>query len=158
MDIKWDKVEFKGKKRFLSNMYKCKIVFNDNFGFNFTPDFKTYFSSEHLYQALKSRDLEYQELIRVQKEPKDAKKLANNLINSFYPLREDWHQIRVEAMEMVLLLKFTQNNTLARKLLDIKGEIEEKNSWNDTFWGTYNGVGENHLGKLLMKIREKTKK
>jgi len=61
-------------------------------------------------------------------------------------------------MEMVLLLKFTQNNTLARKLLDIKGEIEEKNSWNDTFWGTYNGAGENHLGKLLMKIREKTKK
>jgi predicted NAD-dependent protein-ADP-ribosyltransferase YbiA (DUF1768 family) len=32
-------------------------------------------------------------------------------------------------------------------------ELVEGNWWNDTFWGVCNGVGENNLGKLLMKIR-----
>ncbi len=30
----------------------------------------------------------------------------------------------------------------------------EGNTWRDTFWGIYEGKGENNLGKLLMKIRE----
>ena len=42
-----------------------------------------------------------------------------------------------------------------QKLIDT-GDIElvEVNSWGDTFYGVCNGVGENHLGKLLMKIRK----
>jgi hypothetical protein len=28
------------------------------------------------------------------------------------------------------------------------------NHWKDTFWGVYNGVGKNMLGKLLMQVRE----
>ena len=30
----------------------------------------------------------------------------------------------------------------------------EGNDWNDTFWGQCDGVGLNHLGKLLMRVRE----
>lgn len=30
----------------------------------------------------------------------------------------------------------------------------EENNWGDKFWGTVNGVGENHLGKILMRIRD----
>jgi len=44
---------------------------------------------------------------------------------------------------------------LRDRLLAIEGLIEEKNSWGDTFWGTCEGVGQNHLGRLLMKTREK---
>jgi predicted NAD-dependent protein-ADP-ribosyltransferase YbiA (DUF1768 family) len=33
-------------------------------------------------------------------------------------------------------------------------ELIEGNWWGDTYWGVCNGVGENHLGKLLMKIRD----
>jgi predicted NAD-dependent protein-ADP-ribosyltransferase YbiA (DUF1768 family) len=34
--------------------------------------------------------------------------------------------------------------------------LEERNAWGDTDWGTdINGVGENNLGKILMKVREK---
>ena len=40
-------------------------------------------------------------------------------------------------------LKETDNNTLENGLL-----------YNDAFWGTYKGSGANHLGKILMKIRE----
>lgn len=35
--------------------------------------------------------------------------------------------------------------------------VYKGNYWKDTYWGVCNGVGENHLGKLLMKIREKLK-
>lgn len=32
--------------------------------------------------------------------------------------------------------------------------IEEGNSWGDTFWGVCEGHGENHLGKLIMEQRD----
>lgn len=32
-------------------------------------------------------------------------------------------------------------------------ELIEGNYWHDTYWGVCEGVGENHLGKLLMEIR-----
>ena len=33
-------------------------------------------------------------------------------------------------------------------------ELIEGNVWNDTFWGVCNGKGHNHLGKILMKVRD----
>lgn len=33
-------------------------------------------------------------------------------------------------------------------------EIIEGNHWGDTFWGVCNGTGENHLGRILMQVRE----
>lgn len=36
-------------------------------------------------------------------------------------------------------------------------QIIEGNTWGDTYWGTCNDVGHNHLGKILMKIRELNK-
>lgn len=32
-------------------------------------------------------------------------------------------------------------------------KLIEGNFWNDTYWGICNGIGENHLGQLLMEIR-----
>jgi predicted NAD-dependent protein-ADP-ribosyltransferase YbiA (DUF1768 family) len=56
-------------------------------------------------------------------------------------------------MEDLLRQKF-QNPYLKNKLLATgNAEIEETNSWGDVFWGICKGVGENHLGKILMKIR-----
>jgi predicted NAD-dependent protein-ADP-ribosyltransferase YbiA (DUF1768 family) len=61
---------------------------------------------------------------------------------------------QLDAMEYLLWLKFTQN-IFKDKLLST-GDIEliEYNYWGDKFWGVCNGEGKNHLGKLLMKIRE----
>jgi len=154
MSVDWSKVAFKGEKRFLSNMYKSSFIFNQNFGFDFIPDNRLYKSSEHLYQAFKSTNLEYQELIRNLDEPKDTKKISDALIGTKYPLRDDWEEIKLPLMHMALLLKFTQNKELAHKLLATKGHIEEQNSWGDTFWGTCEQVGANHLGRLLMEVRE----
>jgi predicted NAD-dependent protein-ADP-ribosyltransferase YbiA (DUF1768 family) len=42
-----------------------------------------------------------------------------------------------------------------REMLLLTGDCElvEGNTWGDKFWGVCDGEGENHLGKLLMKIR-----
>ena len=32
--------------------------------------------------------------------------------------------------------------------------LEEGNTWGDTTWGTVNGIGENRLGRILMKVRK----
>jgi predicted NAD-dependent protein-ADP-ribosyltransferase YbiA (DUF1768 family) len=33
-------------------------------------------------------------------------------------------------------------------------ELREGNHWGDTFWGVCNGRGDNHLGKILMQVRQ----
>ena len=58
-------------------------------------------------------------------------------------------------METLVREKFSHNKDLKEMLLETGDAIiEEGNDWNDTFWGVCNGKGENHLGKILMKIRE----
>jgi len=61
---------------------------------------------------------------------------------------------RINAMGKVIIAKFSQNKDLAKRLLETKGEIVEENTWNDTFWGVCNGVGENKLGIMLARVRE----
>jgi len=60
-------------------------------------------------------------------------------------------------MEEIVRAKFTQNECL-REMLLATGDavLEEGNTWNDTFWGVHlkNGQGQNHLGRILMKVRE----
>jgi predicted NAD-dependent protein-ADP-ribosyltransferase YbiA (DUF1768 family) len=51
--------------------------------------------------------------------------------------------------------KFTNNNKLKGQLLATgDAKIVEGNTWGDVFWGVCNGVGENHLGEILMKVLE----
>ena len=40
------------------------------------------------------------------------------------------------------------------KLEETRGsELIEGNTWGDRFWGVSRGIGENHLGKILMEER-----
>ena len=59
-------------------------------------------------------------------------------------------------MEGIVRAKFTQNAGLAEQLIATGDrELVEGNNWHDTFWGAdgKTGEGENHLGRILMKIR-----
>lgn len=56
-------------------------------------------------------------------------------------------------MEDLLRLKFSNREVANLLILTGDEELIEGNWWGDKFWGIYNGEGENHLGKLLMKIR-----
>ena len=71
-------------------------------------------------------------------------------------LREDWEDIKLEVMHNVVFNKFVNKSTsnLGYKLIYTgDAELIEGNNWKDKYWGVYNGIGENHLGKILMKVR-----
>jgi predicted NAD-dependent protein-ADP-ribosyltransferase YbiA (DUF1768 family) len=57
-------------------------------------------------------------------------------------------------METLVREKFTRHAPLA-ELLVATGDLDlvERNRWRDTFWGVCNGIGENHLGRILMIVR-----
>ena len=62
-------------------------------------------------------------------------------------------------MYEICLAKFSQHPDLMDNLVYTgKRPLEEGNHWNDRYWGTVNGVGENKLGQILMKIREDEQK
>lgn len=135
---------FRGEKWFLSNMYPCKVMIN--------VDGKLYEmkSSESVFQALRSPD-RLAEFIPLN--GFEAKKHAKSC-----KCRDDWFSVSIDIMRYALHCKFTQNPDLAAKLIALDGDIVEENEWYDTFWGTCNGVGENHLGKLLMELRDELRK
>lgn len=159
-----DQVEFTGEKRFLSNMFIAPIVFNFDI---VTPsgtikgDGKTYPSSEHIYQAIKSEDPNWRSIIRSRAKPEETKTIAKYSLKTLmadgsttFLIREDWHNIKLSVMVEIVWQKFKQNRELINKLRTISGTIEERNCWGDTYWGTVNGLGQNHLGKILMAIRK----
>ena len=134
-------MKFRDKYFFLSNMYPCKIEYK---GYIFP-------SSENLYQFLKIPENLQHEYINIftKISPFEAKQLGKRI-----PIRKDWKNIKINVMKFVLELKFKDKNLLS-KLKNIEGEIVEHNEWGDRFWGKdLNGNGENHLGKLLMEIRD----
>jgi hypothetical protein len=72
--------------------------------------------------------------------------------------RPDWPEMRLDVMEDVQMEKFTQYPDLGRKLVATgDAELEYNNTCGDTFWGIVDGEGENHLGKVLMKVRARLK-
>lgn len=76
-------------------------------------------------------------------------------------LRKDWDKIRIAAMEAVVRAKFAQNPDLAVRLVATGSmPLVEGNTHGDTFWGVdaRTGKGENHLGKILMQIRDELRR
>ena len=66
----------------------------------------------------------------------------------------------LEIMTSVLEEKFRQNPKLMQKLIDTGNKIlNNGNNKHETYWGIdlYSWIGENHLGKILMSIRDKEK-
>jgi len=165
--INWENVEFKNEKRFLSNMYPCSIIFEEideikGMFSNIPFDGETYGSSEHIYMAMKSNNPLWHKKIRGMDEPHKTKTAARKYLQKdllfeteeVFSFREDWDEVKYEIMKAIIYLKFIQNKYLANQLINIEGYIEERNDWNDTYWGTYDGNGENNLGKILMEVRE----
>jgi ribA/ribD-fused uncharacterized protein len=114
-----------------------------------------YQSVEHAYQAQKSLDPATQQRIRQCGSPARAKALARSV-----DLRPDWDDIKLGLMETLLREKFAQEPERTILLSTMDAQLVEGNWWGDTYWGVVRngeGDGENHLGKLLMKIRDEQK-
>lgn len=132
---------FTGEFRFLSNFYPSII--------SIPGEVFPYPTVEHAYQALKSEDSHYRTRIRNVKSPNDAKRFGRKA-----PLRPNWDGMKLRIMEELVRCKFQQHPALRQLLLATKDiELVEGNTWNDTFWGVCHGIGANHLGRILMKIR-----
>ena len=127
-------MQFRNKYYFLSNMFPCKITYNG----------LIYNSIESAFQAQKdlSKSKEFINLNGY-----DAKKLGRKV-----NLRPDWDNVKLNIMKELLTIKFSDKK-LANLLKQINTPIIEDNTWGDTYWGVCNGIGENHLGKLLMEIQ-----
>lgn len=71
---------------------------------------------------------------------------------------EESREDPLERMEAIQLAKFTQNSWLMEKLKQTGNSILiNGNNKHETYWGVdrYSWKGENHLGKILMRIRDK---
>lgn len=71
-------------------------------------------------------------------------------------LRNDWDYVRADVMYILLKKKFEEEPLRSWLVLTGEAELQEGNSWNDTFWGVskQTGQGANTLGRLLMRVRE----
>lgn len=133
---------FRGEYFFLSNFCEVPVMY----------DGITYLNNEAAFQAQKTLNRE-QRLDFAMLNPSQAKKKGRSV-----SLRPDWEEIKINVMYEICKAKFTQNENLKRSLLNTgNAELIEGNNWGDKIWGQVNGIGENNLGKILMKIREELK-
>ncbi len=131
---------FHGAYRFLSNFWPAPVVL----------DGVTYPTVEHAYVAAKTLDTDIRQQIAAIEKPGDVKRFGRKLT-----LRPDWEEVKLDVMTDLVGQKFTDPDLRAK--LDATGDTDlvEGNTWGDTFWGVCRGKGENHLGKILMAVRDR---
>lgn len=140
--------EFKGDYRFLSNFYIGNpIVLNGSASFQ---------TSEHLYQAFKTTDVEEMLEIAACSSPGKAKRLGAKIT-----LRSDWDAVKDRVMEICTVRKFGANPELLNALIATgDAELIEGNTWHDNYWGVCScdecqGLDQkNKLGYTLMRYRD----
>lgn len=133
-------MRFRDDYWFLSNMFPCDVPL--------TVDgvTRTFASAEAAFQACKCPE-RADEFVGI--DGFAAKRLGRRV-----PLRADWEETKMATMERVLRAKFAANPELMTRLRGVHGHIAEDNTWGDRYWGRCRGAGENHLGRLLMKLRD----
>jgi len=139
---------FRNEYYFLSNFFYTKIKYKGII----------FITSEHFYQTCKTFVPHEQQLIINSKTPGDAKKNSR-----LVTLRDNWDDIKNNIMWITLQLKFSQNIILLNKL-KATGDamlVEGTTGWHDNYWGSceckkcINIEGQNHLGKMLMQLRDR---
>lgn len=130
--------DFRGKYRWLSNFHLAPVY---GWGMLFP-------ATEHAYMAGKCKNP------ADRKQFLDCTAVVAKRLGKTVELRDDWNEVRIPMMRFFVYQKFIRHPDLTEKLLNTGDqELVEGNTWNDTFWGVCNGVGENNLGKILMAAR-----
>jgi ribA/ribD-fused uncharacterized protein len=128
---------FRGEYYFLSNMYPHSAIGK---------------SVEHYFQAAKSTSPEDYQYVVDAVDGYEARTRGKKIL-----MRDDWSECKEDVMHNEIGIKFYCYPSLAKLLLDTGDEeLVEGNIWGDRYWGVdiKTNVGENKLGKILMKIRE----
>ena len=137
---------FRGEYNWLSNFYDCTVTYDG-------CEFK---SVEHAYLYAKSpKDPDW--LRYCLKETASIVKRKSKSID----IRGDWDDVKLDIMYDLLIQKFNQEPFKTKLIETGEQNIIEGNSWGDEYWGVNLSVqpnyGENHLGRIIMKIRKKIK-
>ncbi len=128
---------------FLSNFYLAPLLI----------DGQTWLCSEHYYHAQKFECQDIRNVIQQAPTPDDAFRLSHQYADA---VCDEWMDIRVDVMRLVVMKKFEQHDDLKQQLLATKDRFLAECSPCDAFWGIdRDGVGENKLGQILMDVREK---
>jgi ribA/ribD-fused uncharacterized protein len=130
--------KFMGEYRWLSNFHLIDIEYQ---GLVFP-------STENAYQAAKVPQDSRKTFLDIS--PSQARKLGQ-IVN----MRKDWDEVKLSVMHELQIIKF-KDLDLRQKLLDTRPKILiEGNRWGDKFWGVdlKTGIGANHLGRILMEVR-----
>jgi predicted NAD-dependent protein-ADP-ribosyltransferase YbiA (DUF1768 family) len=137
---------------FLRNDYEMYITYES----------AEYPSVEHAYQASKTDDLEIRDDI-AGATVREARRIGKSI-----QLSPGWEARKLHIMEFLLRQKFLdtfcgveyapnvkdEHCDLGQRLLRTGDSVLEMHTKNDSFWGVSPSGGENHMGKILMKIRE----
>ena len=159
-----DIIGFKKEYKFLDNSYSGSRgpFVHSVFLYDGSRLSDIFIAAEHAYQCSKAKT--YNEAHSIARLPHADQAHRNG---RKLDLRPDWEDIKLDVMGEILRSKFSTEDldtggskSMARKLMDTGDQnlINETKFKRNLFWGTYDGVGENHLGKLLMEIREELKK
>ena len=133
---------FKGRYAFLDNCFSC----------HFTWQGLEYSCAEAAFQSSKCED-KSERLVYADCSADKATSLGKDQVPY-----SGWEDARLDIMESILKAKFSQNPDLMEKLIDTGNRILiNGNKTNNTFWGVnlYSWKGENHLGRIIMNIRDK---
>ena len=134
---------FAGAHRFLSNFHPSPIQIQLPAG-----EMLIFPTVEHFYQAMKSEHVQDWIDIANLPTPGQTKRAGKKLL-----IRSDWEHMKLVFMENALRAKFQIPSLREQLQATGNAELIEGNTWGDTFWGMCKGKGQNHLGRLLMKIR-----
>jgi ribA/ribD-fused uncharacterized protein len=133
---------FRGEHAWLSNFHPCSVRVSG----------VVYPSAEHAYVAMKTDVPEIRAEVALLPKAARAKAFGRN---KNFRLREGWDELKLGAMYVAVQSKFHQCPDLAERLLETgDARLEEANDWNDRFWGTVNGDGDNWLGVILQTVRD----
>jgi len=140
--------EFRGEFYFLSNFFLCPVEYEGTI----------FASSEHAYMSAKSHDPIWKAYCsNPNVTPSDVKRESQHI-----PLIPTWEKVKYSIMEKCVRSKFMMNEELRAKLIATGNQnLQEGNWWEDRTWGVdlkvNPNVGENHLGRILMKVRDELK-
>ena len=134
--------QFKGEYDFLSNRFGCRFVWQG----------LQYGNAEAAFQSSKCMDASERKVYAGCSADKAVLRGKEQIP---YP---GWETARVSIMESILQEKFEQNPALMEKLKETGNRILiNGNNKQETYWGIdlYSWQGENHLGRIIMNIRDK---
>ena len=132
-----------------SNFYNAPFSLKINQKQITFPTVEHYF---HYQKALLFNDKNAQQAILNTTDPLQVKRIGRTVKNFNH---EQWESVAPKHIANGMYLKFTQNPTLKKQLLDTKdATLEEVNPYDNKYSVGKDGNGQNITGKCLMQVRD----